>query len=101
LAWQPPVIITNSGTISGGAAGAANTGGHAGVAGAGIVGSSLTIHNNGTISGGNNGAVNAITFTGGTNFLDLNPNSTQGTLIGNIAVTGSVTFNQAQRRDVE
>jgi hypothetical protein len=78
------VTITNSGTISGGnggAAGAAGTGsilngsaGGAGNGGAGIAGSGLTIINNGTISGGlaNGGAgaqADAISFTGGTNFL--------------------------------
>ncbi len=38
---------------------------------------------------------NAITFTGGSNFLNLNPTGVQGTLIGNIDVTGTLTFNQA------
>jgi outer membrane autotransporter protein len=43
---------------------------------------------------GNGGTANAITFTGGSNLLNLNP-GTQGTLTGNIAVTGSLTFNSS------
>jgi len=77
--------ITNTGTIQGGAGGDAN-GGLGGVGGAGIVGSGLTIVNSGSIAGGvgNNGAAaqaNAITFSGGTNALELQSGST---------ITGSV-----------
>lgn len=78
--------MNNSGSISGGNGGAAgaNNGsgapGQAGLGGAGIVGSALTINNNGTIAGGlaNGGAgvrANAITFTGGTNVLELQAGS--------------------------
>jgi uncharacterized protein with beta-barrel porin domain len=77
--------ITNTGTIRGGAGGGAN-GGFGGVGGAGIVGSGLTIINSGSIAGGlgNAGAAaraNAITFSGGTNALELQSGST---------ITGSV-----------
>ena len=77
--------ITNTGTIQGGAGGDAN-GGLGGVGAAGIVGSGLTIVNSGSIAGGvgNNGAAaqaNAITFSGGTNALELQSGST---------ITGSV-----------
>ncbi|WP_176540206.1 autotransporter domain-containing protein [Bradyrhizobium septentrionale] len=86
--------ITNSGTITGGAGGAAGTGitnGLAGTSGAGISGSNLTIINSGSISGAS--GANAITFTGGSNFLGL-----QGawSLTGNIALDGasSLSFTQ-------
>ena len=77
--------ITNTGTIQGGAGGAAN-GGFGGVGGAGIVGSGLTIVNSGSIAGGlGNGGTgaqaNAITFTGGTNALELQ---------AGFSITGSV-----------
>jgi uncharacterized protein with beta-barrel porin domain len=73
--------FTNSGTIvggNGGIGGTTNNGGifgSNGAGGAGIVGTGLTIINNGTISGGLSGdgvtRANAITFTGGTNVLEL------------------------------
>jgi uncharacterized protein with beta-barrel porin domain len=104
------ITITNNATFgitggNGGTAGAAGSGaagagsaGFAGAGGAGIVGSGLTVINSGTITGGLSGdgvtRANAITFTGGSNFLNLNPSGTQGTLTGNIDVTGSLTFNQ-------
>ena len=80
------VTLNNSGSISGGNGGAAGANfglsapGQAGLGGAGIVGSGLTINNNGTIAGGlaNGGAgvrSNAITFTGGTNVLELQAGS--------------------------
>jgi outer membrane autotransporter protein len=93
--------FTNSGTVTGGngGAGGGNVGGSPGTAGsggAGIVGSGLSITNSGAISGGlaNAGAgtrANAITFTGGANTLTLQG----GSISGSIAVTGSLTFNQA------
>ncbi len=95
------LTLSNEGTITGGTGGAAGTAaagglaGTAGVGGTGIVGSGLTVINSGAITGGLSGdgvtRANAITFTGGSNFLDLSG----GTLIGNIGVTGSLTFNQA------
>jgi uncharacterized protein with beta-barrel porin domain len=90
-------VIINSGTISGGDEGLIIANNTANVGGAGITGSGLTIQNSGTISGGLGGGrvtrANAITFTGGSNFLQLQAGST---INGNIAVgTGaSVTFNQ-------
>jgi autotransporter-associated beta strand protein len=106
--------LNNVGTITGGNGGVGGTGGTgkvstddtvggmgaagaAGAGGAGIVGADLTIINSGTISGGfanaGTGArANAITFTGGTNTLTL---QTTWALNGNIAVTGSLTFNQS------
>jgi uncharacterized protein with beta-barrel porin domain len=102
------VSLTNTGIIQGGNGGSGGAAGNtlgssdargyagaAGLGGAGIVGSGLTVINSGTIAGGlaDGGAgarADAITFTGGSNFLDLSG----GTLIGNIGVTGSLTFNQ-------
>ena len=51
-------------------------GGTPGAGGVGIRGSGLTIFNNGAVSGGvdSNGVqANAITFTGGANYLELRP----------------------------
>ena len=86
--------INNSGTITGGTGGTAGTGvtpSVAGSSGAGISGDNLTIINSGSISGAS--GANAITFTGGSNFLQL-----QGgwSLNGNLAVngSGSLTFTQ-------
>jgi outer membrane autotransporter protein len=95
-------LINNSGSIIGGDGGAgggnsfddAFFNGPAGSGGAGIVGAGLTVVNSGTISGGlsGNGArANAITFSGGTNTLTLQNSSI---IIGNIAVTGSLTLDQ-------
>ena len=100
--------LTNSGTIQGGNGGAAGAGGVGqggatngvnganGAGGAGVFGSGLTIFNSGAIAGGLAAdgitRANAITFTGGSNTLTL---QTGWALIGNIAVTGSVTFNQS------
>ena len=74
-------IFTNSGTVTGGNGGAGGVGGGgtgaAGLGGAGVVGADLRIINSGTISGGVNGLgsaapqADAITFTGGTNRLEL------------------------------
>ena len=76
--------FTNSGTVVGGTGGAAGTGGlvFGGQGGVGVVGEGLTIINSGTIARGTNGAgslglpANAITFTGGTNVLELRAGST-------------------------
>ena len=72
------MIFTNTGTVTGGNGGAGGSGprpGNPGAGGAGIVGGGLTIINSGTISGGLSGdgvtRANAITFTGGTNILEL------------------------------
>jgi uncharacterized protein with beta-barrel porin domain len=92
--------LTNTGTIqggNGGSAGAAGTGGSqgnagvAGAGGAGVVGAGLTIVNGGTIAGGlaNGGAgaqANAITFTGGTNSLELRAGSS---ITGNVVAFSS------------
>ncbi|MEW6641713.1 MAG: autotransporter domain-containing protein [Pseudomonadota bacterium] len=92
--------MLNSGTIAGGNGGAAGKHGKtAGLGGAGVIGSDLIIVNDGAINGGFASAgsgvqANAITFTGGDNYLNLNPGGTAGTLSGNIAVTGTLTFNQ-------
>jgi uncharacterized protein with beta-barrel porin domain len=92
IAIQNAVIGGNGGADGGGA------GGHvAGAGGAGIVGANLTITNAGTISGGLSGngltRADAIVFTGGNNVLTFT-NPTSG-LIGDISVTGSLTFDQS------
>jgi outer membrane autotransporter protein len=99
--------LMNSGTIrggngaAGGAGGAGQDGGTPGVngagglGGAGVSGSGLAIINSGLIAGGvaaDGTQANAITFTGGSNTLTMQPG---GSLNGNIGVTGSVTFNQS------
>ena len=101
IAFTGDGTLNNSVSIAGGNGGAGGTGtggagvGSPGAGGAGVVGASLTIINSGTISGGLSGdgitRANAITFTGGSNVLTLNG----GSLVGNIDVTGSLTFNQA------
>jgi outer membrane autotransporter protein len=84
--------------VTGGQGGALGPGspflsGIAGPGGVGIVGQNLnlTIGSSGTISGGS--GANAITLTGGTNFLSFT-NVTSG-LTGNVSVTGSLTFDQS------
>ncbi|WP_245288127.1 autotransporter domain-containing protein [Bradyrhizobium sp. Ec3.3] len=97
--------LINSGTITGGTSGAPGAGsssslpngvksdGEAGSAGDGVVGANLTIINSGTISAGVNlGAAvdaNAITFTGGSNILELWAGSV---INGNVVGTGTDTF---------
>jgi outer membrane autotransporter protein len=70
--------FVNSGTVTGGAGGGSDFGFNA-AGGAGIAGPGLTIINSGSIIGGlsSNGSVraNAISFTGGTNSLELQPGS--------------------------
>jgi uncharacterized protein with beta-barrel porin domain len=80
--------FTNSGTITGGNGGAGGTGfdpPRGGAGGAGIVGAGLTVINSGSITGGLGGdgatRANAITFTGGTNTLELRAGST---ITGNV-----------------
>jgi len=91
LAVNPAgMSITNSGLIMGGDGGPAGTGtgGSAGAGGAGIVGANLTIFNAGGIAGGCScGGVegDAITFTGGTNFLFFLPGSD---IAGNVVING-------------
>ncbi|WP_263498419.1 autotransporter domain-containing protein [Mesorhizobium sp. CA13] len=83
--------LDNSGTIIGG--GGTVSGGTAGAGGAGVVGSNLAIINSGAISGQLDGPgavrANAITFTGGSNVLELQAGSV---INGNVAGTGSDTF---------
>ena len=87
------LTITNSGAITGGnggAGGGASTPGPAGAGGVGILGSGLTVINSGSITGGSAGGggaqANAITFSGGTNVLELRSGST---INGNVvAVSG-------------
>jgi len=78
-------VFLNTGTVTGGIAGSGGVAsggaatGNGGLAGAGIVGAGLTITNSGTISVGFQAGlvtVNAITFTGGTNLLELQAGST-------------------------
>jgi autotransporter-associated beta strand protein len=90
--------LINSGSISGGNGGAGGTGsggatnGTAGAGGAGVMGTDLTIINSGTISGGTNPLgspapqPNAISFTGGTNRLELRAGST---INGNVVALGA------------
>ena len=70
--------VTNTGTVLGGngGMGGRNNSGSAGLGGAGITGANLTVVNSGTITGGLSGDTipvqgNAITFTGGTNVLEI------------------------------
>jgi fibronectin-binding autotransporter adhesin len=87
--------LMNAGNIAGGAGGAGGAAGNGlgggsgggGRTGDGVSGADLTVINSGMISGGN-----AINFTGGANTLTLQPG---WALNGNIAVSGSVTFNQS------
>ncbi|GKQ50781.1 hypothetical protein BRSPCE3_16360 [Bradyrhizobium sp. Ce-3] len=95
-------VLVNSGTIQGGngaipgVGGGGNSAGRAGVAGAGgagIAGAGLTVINSGTIAGGVSGTggvrANAITFTGGSNTLQLQVGSN---IVGNVVGTGSDAF---------
>lgn len=88
-------VIVNS-AVNGGAGGAGGTAtnpGTDGTGGAGIVGQnlSITMGTAGTVSGGS--GANAITFTGGDNFLTFE-NATSG-LTGNVDVTGSLALDQS------
>ncbi|MDG9697644.1 autotransporter outer membrane beta-barrel domain-containing protein, partial [Streptomyces sp. DH17] len=94
-----PATIINSGSITGGTSGSAGTGssaatsGAVGDAGVAILGADLTVINSGTISGGlQTGGllpVNAITFTGGSNVLELQAGSA---ISGNVVGTGTDTL---------
>ncbi|MDW6022033.1 autotransporter domain-containing protein [Mesorhizobium sp. BAC0120] len=113
IAWSGG-LVTNGGTIVGGrsggvsAAGAGIVGTHltinnaavitggqnsgAGTGGAGIIGDNLIIQNAGQISGGlggGGGRANAITFTGGTNRLELQPGYG---ITGNVVASGTSTL---------
>jgi len=88
-------LITNSGTITGGVGGAGGLGyfaldGAAGAGGAGITGSGLTVVTGGAIDGGLSGdgatRANAITFTGGSNTLQVQSGYS---FLGNVVGTGS------------
>jgi uncharacterized protein with beta-barrel porin domain len=87
------IINNNGGTITGGNGGSGLFA-TAGAGGTGFVGSGLTVINGGAISGGLGGDgvthANAITFTGGTNALELQPGSS---IAGNVvAFSTSDTF---------
>ena len=91
--------FTNSGIVTGGNGGAGGgvggnaTPGNPGLGGAGLVGADLAVINSGTISGGLGGdgvtRANAITFTGGTNSLEIWSGSS---ITGNVVGTGTDTF---------
>jgi uncharacterized protein with beta-barrel porin domain len=95
--------LTNAGTISGGDGGSGGIAGTAprqngsagsnGAGGAGVYGAGLTVIDSGSISGGLGGdgvtRANAITFTGGTNMLQLQPGYS---ILGNVVGTGGDTF---------
>jgi autotransporter-associated beta strand protein len=108
------LVITNNAflTISGGnggvgGSGGSNTGGNGGNGGDAIRGANLTIVNAGTISAGSGGGAgsgsvpgtggangNAISFTGGSNSLTLDPNNAVlGRINGDIAVTGTLAID--------
>jgi len=73
----------------GGVGGTGASGGAVGAGGAAIAGSNITIVNDGTIVGGTSGggaSANAITFTGGTNVLELQSNSS---ITGNVVAASS------------
>jgi autotransporter-associated beta strand protein len=85
--------LTVSGAVIGGNAGTAGTGpngnGGDGAGGVGIVGQNLnlTISGTGSVAGGS--GANAITFTAGTNSLEIQSGST---ITGNVVGTGGDTF---------
>ncbi|WP_456713879.1 autotransporter outer membrane beta-barrel domain-containing protein [Bradyrhizobium sp. USDA 4353] len=91
--------LVNSGIIAGGSSGGPGSGqggsgsGQIGLAGDGVRGSNLAIINSGTISGGNDAGGNlfgnAITFTGGSNTLEIWASSI---INGNVVGAGSDTF---------
>ncbi|CCD84168.1 putative Outer membrane autotransporter [Bradyrhizobium sp. ORS 285] len=91
--------LVNSGIIAGGSSGGSGSGqggtgsGQMGLAGDGVRGSNLAIINSGTISGGNDAGGNlfgnAITFTGGSNTLEIWASSI---INGNVVGAGSDTF---------
>jgi autotransporter-associated beta strand protein len=86
--------VTNAGIIQGGAGGDGGTGGAGGV---GVSGAGVTIVNLGTIAGGLNGngsgQANAITFTGGTNSLELQAGYViNGNVVGLAGSTNTLTL---------
>ncbi|WP_425104885.1 autotransporter domain-containing protein [Ancylobacter sp.] len=97
-------VLTNYGTITGGTGGDPGsvggccwwnngTPGAPGAGGDGVVGSGLTVINGGTITAGRWGeggaAANAITFTGGTNTLQI---QTGSVINGNVVASGTSTL---------
>jgi uncharacterized protein with beta-barrel porin domain len=85
------VTIVNSGSVSGGGGGGPT--GSAGAGGAGVAGSGITVINSGSITGGLSGdgttRANAITFTGGTNVLELQSGSS---ITGTVAASTGDTL---------
>jgi hypothetical protein len=96
-------VFTNSGTIEGGNGGAAGTSvsgawGSGGVGGLGVVGEGLHLINAGTIRGGfgDGGAqANAITFTGGSNILELHSTSKAEGVVAVTSGTGTLRLGGA------
>jgi uncharacterized protein with beta-barrel porin domain len=88
--------LTNTGALNGGNGGVGGPGGGAaGAGGAAITGANLTVINSGNIAGGVSGdpvpvQANAITFTGGTNVLEIQAGSV---ITGNVlAFSAADTF---------
>jgi hypothetical protein len=88
--------LTNTGALNGGTGGVGGPGGGAaGAGGAAITGANLTVINSGNIAGGLSGdpvpvQANAITFTGGTNVLEIQAGSV---ITGNVlAFSAADTF---------
>lgn len=85
------ITIGSLGRVQGGSGG---LGTQSGAGGAGIIGSDLTVTTSGAISGGLSGdgvtLANAVTFTGGTNVLELQSGAS---LVGNVVdLTGLASF---------
>lgn len=98
------LTIDNAGSIRGGKGGARDFGAdNAGAGGAGIIGSDLSVTNSGRIEGGRSGVIwlpraDAITFTGGSNRLEIWNGST---ITGNVDATAGAndTFALAGETD--
>ncbi len=93
------INVAGGSTVAGGAGASSHEDAHAGQGGVGISGANLTVINAGAIKGGMSGdtmpiQADAVDYTGGANYLDLN----DGSLLGDIGVDGTgttLTINQA------